>query len=141
LRQILQPIGQKLVPFPAGEQLFELRGSFDAGAEYRVLDLIQYEVDRLQGARGLFGERDTEIFDFLRIDFDRILPQIPYRQTGGKDGHANDRQADQVEAAVGRGMLPQAREKLHYESSLLTLTADPILRSAVNRALRLIRLS
>jgi hypothetical protein len=37
-------------------------------------------------------------------------------------------------------MLPQAREKLHYESSLLTMTADPILRSAVNRALRLIRL-
>jgi hypothetical protein len=37
-------------------------------------------------------------------------------------------------------MLPQAREKLHYESSLPTMTADPILRSAVNRALRLIRL-
>ena len=118
MRQISRSICQKLVPLPAGEQLFELRRGFHAGAECPVLDLIQYEVDRLQGARGLFGERDTEIFDLLRIDFDRFLPQVPNRQTGGKDGHANDCQADQAEAAVGRGMLPQACEKLHYESSL-----------------------
>ncbi len=118
MRQIFQPIGQKLSPLPAGEQLFELRGGFDAGAEYPVLDPIQDEVDRLQGARRLFGEGDPEIFDFLRIGFDRLLPQIPNCQTGGKDGHANDRKTDQVEAAVGWGMLPQAREKLHYESSL-----------------------
>jgi hypothetical protein len=118
LRQFLQPIGQKLVPLPAGEQLFELRGCFDAGAEYPVLDLIQDEVDRLQSARSLLGEGDTEIFDFLCVGLYRLTPQIPNRQTCGKNGHADDRKADQVEAAVGWGMLPQASQKLHYQSSL-----------------------
>jgi hypothetical protein len=108
----------KNLPFPTGEQLFELRGCFDSGAEYPVLDPVQHEVDRLQGARGLLAEGDPEIFDFLRIGFHRLLAQIPNCQTGGKEGHANDRKTDQVEASVGWGMLPQAREKLHYESSL-----------------------
>ena len=114
LRQILQPIGQKLVPFPAGKQLFELRGRFDAGTEYPVLDLIQHEVDRLQCARRLLGEGDTEIFDFLAIGLHRLPPQIPDCQDCGHQGHANDCHADQVEAAIGWRMPPQAREKLHY---------------------------
>ena len=118
MRQILQPFGQKLVPLPAGEQLFELRGCFDPGAEYPVLDLIQNEVDRLQSARRLLGEGDAQIFDFLRIGLHRLPPQIPNRQEGGHQGHANDRQADQVEAAIGWRVPPQAQEKLHYESSL-----------------------
>ena len=83
MRQILQPIGQKLVPLPAGEQLFELRGGLDFGAEYPVLDLIKHEVDRLQGARSLLGEGDTEIFDFLCIGLHGLPPQIPNRQDGG----------------------------------------------------------
>ena len=84
MRQILQPIGEKLMPLPAGEQLFELRRGFDSDAEYPVLDLIQNEIDCLQGARGLLGEGDTEIFDFLCLDLDGLLAQIPNRQRGGQ---------------------------------------------------------
>jgi hypothetical protein len=65
-----------------------------------------------------FSISSVEIFDFLRIGLHRLAPQIPNRQEGGHQGHANDYQADQVEAAIGWRVPPQAHEKLHYESSL-----------------------
>jgi len=78
----------------------------DSRAAYPLSDLIQNEFDRLQSARCLLGEGRTEIFDFLRLDSDRLLPQVPNRQAGGEQGHANDGKADQVEAAIGREVLP-----------------------------------
>ena len=93
------------MPLYTRELLLESPGVRDPGAENTVL--------RLQGSRCMPGEGDPKILDFLRIRPYRGAPQIPDRETGGEDCHANDRHADQVEAAVGWMLPPHSRRGLH----------------------------
>ena len=79
LRETPCSIRQILAPSSAGEHLLELLRVVYAGGEYSVLYLVKNEIDPLQRARCVRSESCRETSDFLRVEPDRLLTQIPDR--------------------------------------------------------------
>ena len=89
------------MPLMAGKHLLELlRSRQSQGLDSRCR-LAENELDGLQRALRLFGERDPEIFQFLGRSDDRVLAQIPDCQAGREDDHQDNRATEPDEAAVG----------------------------------------
>jgi hypothetical protein len=50
--------------------------------------------------RDVCSAKATPRFSISSVDFDRLLPQVPDRQAGGEQCDPDDREADQIEAAI-----------------------------------------
>ena len=94
LRQILQPVDEKMMGVLAGHQPLELLRRLDIGGERSVARLLHDQIDRLQSPRGLLRENDSEIGGVPLIVRDRITAQIPGSDHGGGRYDDDERHTD-----------------------------------------------
>src|SRR5215469_2930484 len=129
LGQLLQAIDQELMPLMAGKHLLELLRGCQSQRQDPRCRFAENEIDGLQRALRLLGERDPEIFQFLGRSDDRVLTQIPDCQPGREDDHQYNRATEPEEAVVGSRLPLGACEEPYQPDFTVALTAAPIARA------------
>ncbi len=114
LRQIAQPLAQEAMDIPTAQDRAELLGRLDPGGEGMLARLLDDEIDRLEAAGGLLGQHEAEIFHLLPVVGNRILPQVPDRETGGQDRDADESEADERKATARAEQVSGAGSQLHW---------------------------
>ena len=86
-------------------QVFEVLRAVDTRGQDHPLHLLDYQIDRLYGARRLFRKDDTEIGHFLPGARDRVFAPVPDRDTGNNNDNDEQPNSDKGKVSAGTKTL------------------------------------